>query len=158
MIRTAGLRLFVYGTLLDADLRRLVWGAADSLAPEPAYAAGWRAVHVPRQTYPMLRRAPMGGVHGLLLSAPSATAWCRLIAYEGKGYQLGRIMVINEAGQWEQAAVFLATHGAGIRNWCFDVWQRRHKRRSMVMVSRALRCRSSGSGGGGSVDDKIEGN
>jgi gamma-glutamylcyclotransferase (GGCT)/AIG2-like uncharacterized protein YtfP len=83
------MRLFVYGTLCDARLRRRLAGRA--LAVQPAELPGWRRVRLRFTPYPTLRRA-RARVAGLLLQADAVTLR-RFAAYEGARYRLRPVRV-----------------------------------------------------------------
>ena len=127
--------MFVYGTLKDPDLRCLVCGAPDPAPPQPATALGWRAVHVPGQAYPVLRRAPHVRAPGLWLATPNEVSLRRLFAYEGTDYRLTLIATQNVAGKTERVAAFLGVRQtSGRRPWSFAMWQRREKRTALRMA------------------------
>jgi hypothetical protein len=69
------MRLFLYGTLFDAETLATRGGHASLPARlVPATLYGWRRVAMRGGHYPTLRRARTGVVHGGLLIA-SARAW-----------------------------------------------------------------------------------
>ena len=87
------MRLFVYGTLLDA--RTLATRGGEPLLETRvvrATLAGWRRVALRGGRYPTLRRHRGGRVPGALVAA-SARALARLVAYEGPVYRLVRVVV-----------------------------------------------------------------
>ena len=93
------MRLFLYGTLLDAET--LAAHGGDAGLPSrlaPATLHGWRRVVVRGGRYPALARARSGGVHGRLLVAP-ARSLARLAAYEGTAYRLMRVVVATPNGK-----------------------------------------------------------
>ena len=132
---TAGIGLFVYGTLMDADLRRLVCGVDDVAPPKPAYAAGWRTVYMTGEAFPTLLPAPYGEVEGLSLPAPSEYVWRRLVVYEGAPYVPGTILVVVR-GKEAERLTFVTRQNVPIRNWRLAVWQRRHKRTLLAHTTR----------------------
>ena len=81
--------LFLYGTLLDADL--LTRLAGRRLASAPASLAGWRGVYLRRTRYPTLRRA-RERIAGAVVRAGTA-ARARLAKYEGARYRLCAVTV-----------------------------------------------------------------
>ncbi len=81
--------LFLYGTLLDADLLTRLVGRR--LASAPASLSGWRRVSLRRARYPTLRRA-RGRTDGAVVRADRA-ARARLAKYEGARYRLCAVTV-----------------------------------------------------------------
>jgi hypothetical protein len=92
-------RLFLYGTLLDAGTLAARGGRAD-LASRMAQATlvGWRRVALRGGRYPTLRRARSGLVQGALIDVP-AHVMRRLAAYEGPAYRLTRVVVDTGKGK-----------------------------------------------------------
>jgi hypothetical protein len=60
------LRFFFYGTLIDADVRRLVLGRLAPDEVEPATLSGWRRVKLAGVTYPGIVPDAKGWVEGVL--------------------------------------------------------------------------------------------
>ncbi len=126
------MQLFVYGTLMDRDVLRIVLGRA--VVPEQmetAEISGFRRVHVPGRNYPMLlAHHGSGRVEGLLVHALDAEAVHRLMVFEGPEYHLVPLMVANADGHPVRAGVFLCDRSVspGRRDWFMEVWSRRHKR------------------------------
>jgi hypothetical protein len=84
-------RLFFYGTLMDADLAEFVLGRR--LPPRvlrPALLCGWRRVAARAVAYPVLLRCRGSNVPGCILDRVSPAERRRLTAYEGTGYVLRR--------------------------------------------------------------------
>jgi gamma-glutamylcyclotransferase (GGCT)/AIG2-like uncharacterized protein YtfP len=93
------MRLFLYGTLLDADTLATRGGHACLPARlVPAALRGRRRVAVRGGRYPTLRRERTGVVHGGSLIA-SAHALRKLAAYEGPAYRLTRVVVDTPNGK-----------------------------------------------------------
>ena len=93
------IRLFLYGTLLDAENLASRGGQAGlNLRLAPATLQGWRRVAVRGGRYPTLRRDRAGFVHGALLTTP-ARVLARLAAYEGPAYRLARVVVRTANGK-----------------------------------------------------------
>ncbi|CAA6604775.1 conserved hypothetical protein [Rhodospirillaceae bacterium LM-1] len=127
-------RLFFYGTLLDADLRRAVAGC--EMMVEPAWLNGFRRVPVKAAAYPMLVASPRHRVDGLLTQEIGKRVLDRLIRYEGGEYRLVKRMVQGADGRLAEAGIFFTHPGIQGRlhqDWDLSVWQRRHKRK---LVSR----------------------
>ncbi|WP_162530612.1 gamma-glutamylcyclotransferase family protein [Rhodovastum atsumiense] len=89
-----GMRLFLYGTLVDP--RRLAGFAGRALPRLPARLPGWRRVALPGGRWPSLRRGP-GEVEGVVVTVDAATLR-RLTAYEGPAYRLVRLWVRTARG------------------------------------------------------------
>jgi gamma-glutamylcyclotransferase (GGCT)/AIG2-like uncharacterized protein YtfP len=111
---TRAVRLFLYGTLLDADVLAARGGEA-RLASRlaPATLHGWRRVALPGGRYPTLRRDRAGVVHGAVLAAP-ARVLARLAAYEGQAYRLARVVVRTANGK-TAAHAWIAPGGTRLR-------------------------------------------
>jgi len=77
------MRLFVYGTLLDPDLRADVVGRP--VAGVPAILRGWRRHAARGRPYPMILPDADGAVTGLILDLDPAAA-ARIHGYEGGEY------------------------------------------------------------------------
>ena len=105
------MRLFLYGTLLDAG--RLARLAGDPRLParlRPAALRGFRRV-AGAGRYPTLVAERTGRVEGAVLEL-SAAALARLRAYEGPRYRLTPVRVETQAGP---AAAFAWIAGATTR-------------------------------------------
>src|SRR5256885_442186 len=79
---------------MDPDVRRLVLGPLCPAAVEPASLTGWRRVMLPGVTYPSIVRDPQGTVEGVVTGELASGARRRLIAYEGRDYDLVEIDVV----------------------------------------------------------------
>jgi len=93
-----GMRVFLYGTLLDP--KTLASRSGDPKLPHRGVAAalpGWCRVALPRAPWPTLRRDRSGAVTGVLVDAPAA-AMRRLAAYEGSAYRLVPVVVSTARG------------------------------------------------------------
>jgi len=109
------MRLFLYGTLLDADTLAKRGGEAN--LPKRRTAAtldGWRRVAKRGGRYPTLRRQRGNRVDGTLLTV-SARAMARLSAYEGSAYRLTPVVVTTRKGK--TAAHAWITADATRRSW-----------------------------------------
>ena len=84
-------RLFVYGTLLFAELRALVAGR--SLEAREAVLPGYRRRALRNAAYPGVVRAPGESTPGLLLEAVDAQALARIDRFEGSLYARRRLSV-----------------------------------------------------------------
>lgn len=93
------MRLFLYGTLLDAAT--LARHSGDPNLPArrvPATLHGWRRVALPHAGWPTLRRDRAGVVTGAVVNVTAAAAR-RLAAYEGDTYRLLPVVVATVNGK-----------------------------------------------------------
>ncbi len=133
------MKLFFFGTLMDADVCDLVCGRRlDRI--EPATVRGFRRVYISGSHYPMLLRHPLGWVDGVLVRDVDARTVHRLQVYEGWEYDLHPLQVHTSTGETVMAHVFMCTPrvNADIREWRLDQWQRRHKRTTLTKTRRLL--------------------
>ena len=104
------MRLFLYGTLLDARTLALRGGQPlPTSRAIPATLPGWRRVAMPGGRYPTLRRGRADCVRGVLVDVP-ARAMGRLAAYEGPAYRLTRVVVATPNGK-TSAHTWIASAG-----------------------------------------------
>lgn len=125
------MRCFFFGTLMDADVRRLILGRdLPAGQVEPAVIERFRRVHVARRNYPMLLPHASGWVDGLLAHGLDGDAMRRLMVYEGKEYHLVPTTVADLRGHLVKAAAFLSDRSVqpDHRPWHLETWQRRYKR------------------------------
>lgn len=124
------MRLFVYGTLMDPDVRAVVFDdPALVAAGEPARLDGFRRQAILGGLAPVLVPHPHGRVDGLLLPAPGERAMGRARHFEGRHhYHLAERPVAAPTGT-VTAGVFLPTAQVRplSRAWDFEAWRRRHK-------------------------------
>lgn len=109
------MRLFLYGTLLDAGT--LAWRSGQPGPPLRSVQAtlhGWRRVAVRGGRYPTVRRDRTGLVHGMLVDVP-ARAMGRLAVYEGPTYRLTQVVVGTLNGK-TSAHTWISPCGTR-RNW-----------------------------------------
>lgn len=132
------IRLFVYGTLRDANLCRAVLGReVDPDAPVPARAPGFSAVHYHPHPYPALIPAPHAEAAGLLLDLSEADL-ARLDAYEGDGYRREPISVCCATGPLDALAYFPTLPiPADALPWRLDEWQAWHKAAALAEFRRS---------------------
>ncbi len=124
-------RLFVYGTLLDADLRRAILGpGARQLRETTAALIGYRRVALPGGTYPTLRRDPAARVDGSVLEGLDRTMEARVVASEGDEFLYASRPVRVAGRRPVMAGLFLPRlpPPAG-PPWDLEDWRRRHKAR-----------------------------
>jgi hypothetical protein len=127
---------FFYGTLLDADVRALVLGAAAPAALEAATLTAWRRVAHPRETYPMIVPAPSAAVEGAIARGLAADTVARLVTYEGPEYRIAAVEVRLADGTGVAAEVFvpIAPLAGADAPWDLASWQRRHKARYLARM------------------------
>lgn len=91
------MRLFLYGTLLDDDLRACRGGAPGlRRGGTQAVLRGWQRVQFRGTPWPTLRRRRGSLVHGVVVHL-GADAAARLGAWEGPPYRLRRVAVQTAA-------------------------------------------------------------
>jgi len=134
------MRFFFYGTLIDADVRRLVMGRHAPAAVEEATLRGWRRVPLADVTYPAALPDPAGTIAGVLMRGLNDAAREALVRYEGEEYDLVQTEVTTGRGKTVGAWTFVVRSGsvkpvAG--EWDIETWQRRHKRRFLAALSRS---------------------
>ncbi len=131
---------FFYGTLCDADVRKVVFGRAVEAAP--ALLAEHEAVPVARGRFPMLMFQRGRTADGVLCRGLSLIEAARLGLYEHEGRDYGvRRLGISIGGAAHPAWVYvpLATLRRGPGKWDLAEWQRFAKRDFLNRVSRAMR-------------------
>ncbi|HEY4136406.1 MAG TPA: gamma-glutamylcyclotransferase family protein [Alphaproteobacteria bacterium] len=132
--RAAGPGLFVFGTLMDADVRTLVIGRPlDAAQLQPAQLKNYRRVYIAGRLYPMVQPRRGSVVDGLLLSGLSEEDFARLDAFEGADYRRERQHVSPRAEDGEAEPVlawFYRSRGAvtpSFRLWNLEGWRAREK-------------------------------
>lgn len=133
------MRFFFYGSLMDADVRRLVMKKDAPATAEPASVKGWRRVNLVGVTYPGIMRDAKGSVEGVLVRGLGAAARKRLLGYEGPEYDLIEVEVIDESGGLRRAGMFVPNKALtpATGRWDFALWQRRHKKRFLGELARS---------------------
>jgi gamma-glutamylcyclotransferase (GGCT)/AIG2-like uncharacterized protein YtfP len=132
----AGPGLFVYGTLMDADVRTLVIGRpleAEQL--QPATLKHMRRVYIAGRLYPMVVPRRGASVDGLLLTGLTDEDYARLDAFEGADYGRERqsVLPLGEDGSEGEPVLawFYRTRGMGPRpsprEWRLGDWRKREK-------------------------------
>lgn len=125
--------LFLYGTLRDAGLRRIVAGC------EVAAQDAWLSGHQPRQveghSFPVLVPAETDdGAQGVIVKADE-TAFKRLCYYES-GFKLGDVAVETPSDQIQAQAFFSDTPTWEIGGiWQFEDWQSSPQRAMALEVA-----------------------
>lgn len=129
------MRLFFYGTLLDADVQALVLGRAlpgDALMP--AELRHFRRVYIAGRLYPMVLPHRGGAVPGAYTATLSKDELARIATYEGSDYRLERRTVHPRADGGASPApvtVWLyrsqSTTRPSTREWRLPAWQAKDK-------------------------------
>lgn len=127
-----GLGLFVYGTLMDAEVRALVIGRPlDGAQAQPAILKNMRRVYIAGRVYPMVVPRRGDAVSGLLLTGLSDEDFARLDAFEGGDYRRERQSVWLDGAIEPLNAWLYRTRGVGPqpspRPWVLAAWQAREK-------------------------------
>ena len=117
-------RIFLFGTLLDPDLRRAVLGAEVEVTS--ARLPGWRAERCAEGDWPILVRSDGDAAQGVLIE-PSAENALRIDFYEaGFSYTTEEVEVETDAGP-VTARVYRAPGGDGSgARWSLADWQAVH--------------------------------
>jgi hypothetical protein len=132
------LRFFFYGTLLDAEIRRLVLGAAVEL--EPALLRDWQRVKLGGGPYGTLVPGRGAAVTGGITPRLAARALRRLYTYEGPEYRVATLRPVLADGARPIVSCFLARarHTGPREEWRFEDWAGAH-RAALVAALRAGR-------------------
>ena len=126
--------LFVYGTLLDDDVRRAVLGAvAQRSLLVPARLAGWRRVYLRGRHYPVIVPHKDSVVAGALLLDLAASSVSRLSRFEGPEYRLAGLTVVADDGS-VAAKGFIGSGKTPHTEvpWELDEWIKSHKRKLLL--------------------------
>ena len=125
------MRAFFYGTLIDADVRAAVLGAAPRrLSVEPALLPGYRRVQMRKRSYPIIVPDARAAVAGVLMRGLNRADFARLLDYETDEYRAISAEVATRSGKRIVAKVFAASPRAlpSPTPWNAADWQRRCKR------------------------------
>ena len=127
------MRLFVYGTLRDPDIRSIVLGSWRGLAA-PALLRGCDAVQVKGASYPALRPRAVGCARGFILTAIDLPTLERVAHYEGDEYRVSRRQPLVDGRGPVDALIFLALRDVPLskRPWRLEEWQRCYKRAALL--------------------------
>ena len=143
------MRLFFYGTMRDADVRRMVFGArAEALIVRPALLFGFRTCSARGGDYPVLVRRTAARARGQLVEGLGYADLLRLFHFEGPDYLPSRQLAIDPSGRRSVAWVLLSdnahrasahqasthrasTHQASAKTWRLRQWQLYRKPRMM---------------------------
>lgn len=132
------MRLFLYGTLLDPDVRRIILPHLHrTLELQPAELRGFRRVAARDGDYPVLIPHPAARVRGHLAEGVDLPGLARAAYFEGALYQPALRTVRNAKNRSVQTWLFLPTDARrqGSRKaWDLRHWQRRRKRRLLLIA------------------------
>lgn len=133
------MRLFFFGTLMDADLLALVLDrAVDDTRPRPARVRGYVRHRAAGESFPFLKPDPEGVVEGTVVEGLSQEDVARLNFFEDDDeYRLYPIEVADAGGRPLSAHVFLST--LKVRDsqepWDFAAWQRDEKALTLLWAA-----------------------
>ena len=138
------MRLFVYGSLLDAEVRADLMGAArGQMHVFPAVLLHHRRRCSAGGDFPVLVPSTGARVPGLLVERLDRRTAFWIAHFEGAGYRLARVKVVRPNGESLRPWCFLSAGpvaDAGIP-WNLRAWQRTAKpatRRAIVQWSRTI--------------------
>jgi gamma-glutamylcyclotransferase (GGCT)/AIG2-like uncharacterized protein YtfP len=122
--------IFIYGTLLDGNIRRHVLGRLSSHLGPRARLKNYCCVHMKHKAYPSIKKHAFSSTTGRIIYRLPAALVLALDDYEGSEY--GQINVrINVRGQVLIATCYIAEQASGISciPWQTNsrVWQRRRE-------------------------------
>lgn len=119
---------FFYGTLRDAEVRRIVLGpGAHSLAAEPATLEGYRCAPVERGRFPAIVAEAGSVTLGAFVRHASLDAAARASRFEGDGADYDCVRKpVAVGGKQCTAWVYIPTAALPVENgaWRFEAWQR----------------------------------
>jgi len=123
---------FFYGTLVDADVRRLVLGReVPDAAVHPAELAEFQRYAVQDQPYPAAVPQPGATIDGVIMPGASLSDAAKLTCFEGADYEARLCRVTRSAtgGRDQEAWVFVASDRVprGAPRWSIDDWRAQHK-------------------------------
>jgi hypothetical protein len=135
-------RLFVYGTLQDAELFAVVAGRPMSgFRPEPARLCRARVIAPATATEGPLLAHGSGTAPGLLLSGLDPATLARLDFYEAPEYRLLPARVRRRKdGRAVRAAVFQPAAPERMAPWSWSLlaWKHQHKRSAVAAARRFM--------------------
>ncbi|HUI16726.1 MAG TPA: gamma-glutamylcyclotransferase family protein [Alphaproteobacteria bacterium] len=129
---------FFYGTLLDADVRRLVFGPdAEHLTLLPGKLWGYRRMAKHSSSVPVLVPRPGASVAGLLVRGLDRRQTGRLLHYEGRNYRRMPCAIRLAGAGAAEAIVYVGARPTplGRTPWRLDAWQRRSKRAYLKLAA-----------------------
>jgi len=137
---------FFYGTLLDADIRRLVFGRDVPVEEAtPATLPGYRRYSVRGEPYPAAVPEPGSTIEGIVLRGLNVLDAARLSNFEGDDYvaTFRPIELANDfSGDFSrdneppEVWVFIASERVSLtpNAWSVDAWRAHHKGRFLEIA------------------------
>lgn len=134
------LPLFVYGSLMDEDVRRAI---LDRDLPTTdccnARLHGFVTNHFPNETFPVLVQQLGGCVEGQLLYNLAPEDYARINFYEGDEYGFAELEVERSDGSFVTAVYNQSSDElAATQPWCFNRWRREEKSVFVGMCQRYM--------------------
>lgn len=128
---------FFYGTLLDADVRRLVLGRdLDPASLHDAVLAGHRVSRARGKTYPILAAKRGAKAHGLVASHLDDRDAARLFHYEDDGYRTVELDLAAPHGRVKAWAFMPGPRMKALPvDWSYAGWSRNVKARVMPGIA-----------------------
>jgi len=117
--------LFVFGSLMDADILHIVSGmASNRLTIQKATLAGFRQCEVIEECYPVLVENPGSITRGLIIDGLTEQAMTRIHFFEGDEYRLQSIEVSTTFDEKIDARFFSHTGAYSVKDtsWNFQQW------------------------------------
>jgi len=131
--------VFLYGSLLDQQLRNAVFGdSLDDTQIAAATAHHFCTFRYPGEAFPVLLPSPGSRAIGAILINPSTEARERMAFYEGDEYEISQIDVTLSCGTSVRADYNRALELDGIEfneRWCLDTW-RAQESATLVEIAR----------------------
>ena len=122
--------LFVYGTLMDAEVFFAVTGTKPPEA-EKALLRGFARYRVRQATYPGILPCPGGQVDGVVLADLPGALWHRLDEFEGPLYELRPVTVSTVGGSTAAAWAYIVPRHLGAQlskePWSLERFRREDK-------------------------------
>ena len=139
--------LGVYGTLLDAEIRAMVFGEAGLANGHPATLPGWSRWYVAGERYPGIRRSPGSSIDVLIFTDVSTRLLERADSFEGDEYArvLLPVELANGGGQL-QAMFYVPSPAITLSDvpWVMDSqWIERFRAAFLAEAKEALAGRRS---------------
>lgn len=126
------MRLFFYGTLMDPEVCRLVFGGRfQDMRSQPAVLLGYRRVRAVNGNFPVLVPGRGRRLEGLLVENLPPEILLAIAHYEGPDYEPRQGAVIDRSGRRLRAWIFMPRYRrvASSRPWNFERWQKRGRAR-----------------------------
>lgn len=129
--RMANMNLGLYGTLLDPQVRALIFGAAWRDAGRPAKLEGWGRYYVEGEKYPGIRRQAGSVIDVLVLDDVPPAALAAADSFEGDEYTREALMIfVNEIAGAGAAMFYVPKPSIRLSQdeWRYDeAWRGRYR-------------------------------